>query len=52
MTAISTTSLASISNLTLQQFKDNYHNGNNTAVAYYTELAAQGATAGLTNVEN
>ena len=52
MTAISTTTLSSIASLTLQQFKDNYHNGVRTAADYYSELAAQGAATGNTDIQN
>ncbi len=41
-TAISTTNLANIANVTLVTFIAQYKSGGNVADAYYQELAAQG----------
>jgi Ca2+-binding RTX toxin-like protein len=49
MTTLNTTNLNSIQNVTLAQFKTNYHNGTNTAALYYDELESAATTAGLTD---
>lgn len=50
--SISTTQLATIAGITLQQFITDYNNGTNHASTYYTELAAQGAAINNDNIEN
>jgi len=52
MTAINTTTLASIADISLEDFITAYHNDDPIAAAYYSELASQGASVGNTNIQN
>lgn len=52
MTAINLTTLQSIQDLSLEDFKAAHAVGNNVAVTYYNELASQGTSTGNSNITN
>ena len=49
---IDVTGLENIQNISFDEFRMEYQNGDSVAAAYYIELANQGSMAGIANVEN
>lgn len=52
MTKINTTALQQIQNISLEDFKTAYRDGNSVATAYYEELRLQGQNIGNQNIQN
>lgn len=52
MTAIDTTQLEALANLTFADFKALHLQNQNRAEVYYTELRIQGQNSGITSIEN